>query len=252
MRNPGAQQPNSNPNPTQQQQQHHDNQTAIITNKTNRRHPGGSSPPEAHNQPIADPLAHFLAIPWTARLLTDPSAFGIVVSDRRPLASGEKQFVRGVLNGEATVRACVTFLVRVPPSPSSNGSGGGIGLLSKSKALLQGGGPQDGEDPEKPFLLFNALLDLGEGMCGFKGMLHGGAVVVLLDETMCAAANNQCDYTFTATMTTSFLSPVKLPGPVIVRSRVVRKQGRKIFVRGAIEDGDGEFYESRELYWQHD
>jgi hypothetical protein len=170
---------------------------------------------------VANPLAHFLSIPWTARLLTDPSAFGIVVSDRRPLASGEKQFVRGVLNSEATVRACVSFLVRVL-SPlekagreeegkgvrplavfddqgvggnggsRGNGSGGGIGLLPRSKALLQGGGPQDGEDPERPFLLFNALLDLGEGLCGFKGTLHGGAVVVLLDETMCSAAHNQC------------------------------------------------------------
>ena len=49
-------------------------------------------------------------------------------------------------------------------------------------------------------------------------------------------------------MTTSFLRPVKLPGPVIVRSRVVRKQGRKIYVRGTIEDGDGEFYGPREVY----
>jgi hypothetical protein len=57
--------------------------------------------------------------------------------------------------------------------------------------LLQGGGARDGEDPEKPFLLFNALLDLGEDLCGHKGTLHGGALVVLLDETMCAAADNQ-------------------------------------------------------------
>lgn len=42
-------------------------------------------------------------------------------------------------------------------------------------------------------------------------------------------------------MQTSFLKPVKLPGSVIVRSRVVRKERRKIYVRGTIEDGDGEF-----------
>jgi acyl-coenzyme A thioesterase PaaI-like protein len=51
----------------------------------------------------------------------------------------------------------------------------------------------------------------------------------------------RADYAFTATMHTSFLKPVRLPGPVIVRSRVIRKERRKIYVRGTIEDGDGEF-----------
>lgn len=175
-------------------------------------HSGGAD----HNQYIADPLAHFLAIPWTAKLLTDPAALDIVVSDRSPLASGDKQFVRTILNGATTVRACVTFLMRLPPQAqlegqgaarpaaamamlghqgSGDGDGGVEGVttppISRSRALLQGGGPGDGEDPEKPFLLFNALLDLGNDLCGYKGTLHGGAVAVLLDETMCAAADNQ-------------------------------------------------------------
>ena len=44
----------------------------------------------------------------------------------------------------------------------------------------------------------------------------------------------------TATMTTKYLKPVKLPSIVVVRARVVKKDGRKIWVRGAIEDGEGE------------
>jgi acyl-coenzyme A thioesterase PaaI-like protein len=211
---------------------------------------------------MADPLAHFLSIPWAAKLLTDPAVLDIWVSDRRPLASGEKQFVRSVLSSEATVRACVTFSLRVPASAE------GKRAVSKSAALLRGGGPEDGEDPERrPFLLFSALLDMGEGLCGFKGTLHGGALAVLLDETMCSAADNQSrecfffffchtleraretladevggvEYVVRATMTTRFLKPVKVPGAVMVRARVVRKTGRKIWVRGTIEDGDGEF-----------
>ncbi|KAH6631833.1 HotDog domain-containing protein [Chaetomium tenue] len=193
-------------------------------------------PQKHHHQATADPLAHFLAIPWTARLLTDPAAFGIVVSDRRPLASGDKQFVRSVLSSATTVRACVTFFLRLPPQGAEKK---GVVPVSKSRALLQGGGPRDGEDPERPFLLFNALLDLGEDLCGHKGTMHGGALGVLLDETMCAAADNQTQYAFTATMHTSFLRPVRLPGPVIVRSRVVRRERRKIYVRGTIEDSEG-------------
>ncbi|KAL2167399.1 hypothetical protein VTG60DRAFT_1349 [Thermothelomyces hinnuleus] len=224
---------------------------------------------EDHNQHVADPLAHFLSIPWAARLLTDPATFGVVVPDRRPLASGDKRLVRSVLNGTGTVRACVTFFVKLPAHGEEKGNdedkeeeeeeewwcagseprrgghddnGGGTRSLlplSRSTALLRGGGAQDGEDPERPFLLFNALLDLGEDLCGYKGMMHGGALAVILDETMCAAADNQSRCAFTATMSISFLRPVKLPGPVIVRSRVVKKQGRKIHVRGAIEDGEG-------------
>ncbi len=45
---------------------------------------------------------------------------------------------------------------------------------------------------------------------------------------------------YTATLTTNFLRPVKVPGVVVVRSRVVKKVGRKIWARGAIEDGEGE------------
>ncbi|KAK3902120.1 HotDog domain-containing protein [Staphylotrichum tortipilum] len=196
------------------------------------------SGPGKHNQYIKNPLAHFLAIPWTARALTDPAVLDIVVSDRSQLAAGDMQFVRDTLNSATTVRACVTYFLKLPsrdkPEEEQQQQ-----PVSKNKALLQGGGLQDGEDPNKPFLLFNALLDLGEGMCGFKGMLHGGAVVVLLDEMMCAAADNQSQCAYTATMTTNFLKPVKVPGVVVVRSRVVKKEGRKIWARGTVEDGEG-------------
>ncbi|KAK4150921.1 HotDog domain-containing protein [Chaetomidium leptoderma] len=276
-----VQQPDDDDDAVPHPHPHQEEEEAQTTSATVKK-PKHSAPPN-HNQHVADPLAHFLAIPWTARLLTDPAALDIVVSDRRPLASGDTQFVRSLLNSATAVRACVTFFLKLPPSLSSSsssssssqkGGGGGGGVvqgeeeeeeegISKSKALLRGGGPEDGEDPERPFLLFNALLDLGEDLWGFRGTLHGGALVVLLDETMCAAADNQSrdffvrlhpslnwrliwagwcvwvDYAFTATMTTKFLKPVKLPGVVMVRSRVVKVEGRKIYVRGSIEDGDG-------------
>lgn len=41
-------------------------------------------------------------------------------------------------------------------------------------------------------------------------------------------------------MATTFLKPVKLPGIVLVQSRVVKREGRKVWVRGAIEDAHGE------------
>jgi acyl-CoA hydrolase len=64
-------------------------------------------------------------------------------------------------------------------------------VAEATAALLQPGGPSDGEDPEKPFVLLTVLVELGEGMCSFNGMLHGGALLAILDEALCAAADNQ-------------------------------------------------------------
>ncbi|KAK4126157.1 hypothetical protein N657DRAFT_614653 [Parathielavia appendiculata] len=148
------------------------------------------SGPEDHNQYNPDPLGHFLTIPWAATMLTDPAAFDIIVSDRRLVLSREHQFVRSVMSSETTVRACVTFCLKLPPNEEA-GQKGVRPPISKSKKLLSGGGPENGEDPERPFLIYNVLIDLGVGLSSFRGMLHGGAMAALLDEAMCAAVNNQ-------------------------------------------------------------
>jgi acyl-CoA thioesterase FadM len=56
------------------------------------------------------------------------------------------------------------------------------------------------------------------------------------------------EYAYTASMTTTFLKPVTLPGVVLVRSRVVKVEGRKLWVRGCIEDSDGESHPSETGY----
>jgi hypothetical protein len=146
------------------------------------------SAPKNHNQYIADPVSHFRAIPWCNTLLSDPAVLDTIIPDRQPLASGESNFVRRVMNSGTTVRSCVTFF-RMLKTPGTKGLA--MHGLSKSEPLLRGGGKADGEEKRNPFLLFNALLDLGEDMCGFKGTLHGGLFAVLMDEVMGTAANFQ-------------------------------------------------------------
>lgn len=143
----------------------HDEQRGQKTHE-NPLQPG----PACHNQFIKDPLAHFLAIPWTAKLLTDPAVLHVVVPDRNPLASRDKQLVRSILNGETTVRACVAFFVG-PRSGEQQGDGEG----SKTTPLPR----------------YHAVADLGEDLCGHRGTLHGAATVLLLDETMCGAVDHQ-------------------------------------------------------------
>ncbi|KAK4227838.1 HotDog domain-containing protein [Podospora fimiseda] len=195
-----------------------------------------------HNQYIKDPVAHFKNMPWANALLSDPAIFETIVSDRRPLPSGESNFVRRVMNSGTTVRACITFF-RVIKSHKDQ-------QITKAKNLVQGGGASDGEDPKNPFLLFNALLDLGEDLCSYAGTMHGGLFGVLMDEVMGTAANFQSEHgAYTARFTTMYKRPIKLPQAVLVRGRVVRKEGRKIFVRGCIEDKDGNVMAEAEGVW---
>ncbi|KAK0627116.1 HotDog domain-containing protein [Immersiella caudata] len=205
------------------------------------------SAPKNHNQFIADPVSHFRSIPWCNTLMTDPAVLDTIIPDRQPLASGESNFVRRVMNSGTTVRACVTFF-RMLKTPG--GKGLAVDGLSKSAALLKGGSKADGEEARNPFLLFNALLDLGEDMCGFKGTLHGGLFAVLMDEVMGTAANFQAEHgAYTVQFNTMFRKAVKLPQVVLVRGRVVKKEGRKIFVRGSIEDKDGNLLGEGDGIW---
>ncbi|KAK4165864.1 HotDog domain-containing protein [Cladorrhinum sp. PSN259] len=200
-----------------------------------------------HNQYIKDPVAHFKNMPWANNLLSDPAVLEIIVVDRRPLPSGESNFVRRVMNSGTTVRACVTFFRMLkPPKPSASS----VQEITKAKAVLQGGGSQDGEDPRNPFLLFNALLDLGEDLSSYAGTMHGGLFAVLMDEVMGTAANFQSHHgAYTASFTTNYRRPIKVPQVVLVRGRVVKKDGRKIFVRGCIEDKNGNVLAEGEGLW---
>ncbi|KAF3061819.1 hypothetical protein GL218_04110 [Daldinia childiae] len=184
--------------------------------------------PTEHNQVVANPLAHFKAIPWCAALLSDPAILDIGVPDRRPLPNGDSSLVRKTMNSPTTSRACVTFYRLVKPtkpkSSSSYPSFGGTGevspaggsapsdsnkssrsgkgedkekkekkSLSASEAILSGGGKENGENPRNPFVLFNALVDLGEDCQSFPGVMHGGMHGLLMDEVMGTAANAQTE-----------------------------------------------------------
>jgi len=221
------------------------------------------SAPESHNQFIRNPVGHFRSLPWAAALLDDPAVLDTIVVDRRPLDTGESNFVRRTMNSGTTVRACVTFfrMLRSPAprgsnssnnSSSANNNGGQkeVEGITKSKALLAGGGAADGEDPKNPFLLFNALLDLGEDLCSYQGTLHGGLIAVLMDEVMGTAANFQSENgAYTVQFNTRFHRPIKLPQVILVRARVIKREGRKIHLRGAIEDKDGNLMAEADGVW---
>ncbi|KAI1769488.1 Thioesterase/thiol ester dehydrase-isomerase [Hypoxylon sp. FL1150] len=241
-----------------------------------------SASTDDHNQCVPDPLAHFKAMPWCADLLSDRAVVSVVVPDRRPLPTGESNFVRKTMNTPSTVRASVSFMRFVKPSEITSGavttspttpkkestsnSGSGSGSeskkvgegekkkkkkpLSKSEPLLSGGGKDNGEDPRNPFLLFNALADLGEDCTSYVSTMHGGLYGVLMDEVMGTAANFQSEKgAYTVSFTTKFRRAVSPPMVVLIRGRVVRKEGRKLHLRGTIEDKDGNIMAEGEGLW---
>ncbi|KAI4870055.1 Thioesterase/thiol ester dehydrase-isomerase [Hypoxylon rubiginosum] len=228
------------------------------------------SAPADHNQSVPDPLAHFKAIPWCAALLADRAVVSIVVPDRRPLPTGESNFVRKTMNSPTTVRASVSFMRVVRPAATTatprkengdekkNKKDGEENKKqnqkkkppSKSEPLLSGGGPANGEDPRNPFLLFNALADLGGDCTSYVGTMHGGLYGVLMDEVMGTAANFQSEHgAYTVSFTTRFRRAVSPPEIVLIRGRVVRKEGRKLHLRGTIEDKDGNIMAEGEGLW---
>ncbi|KAK7928193.1 hypothetical protein PG985_005191 [Apiospora marii] len=201
-----------------------------------------------HSQSVPDPVAHFKAIPWCRALIEDKANLDILVPDRRPLDSGESNFVRRTMNTPTTIKACVTFFRPVRAHPKLQASSGGA--LSKSQELLSGGGPENNENPKNPFLLFSALCDLGVDCQSYAGTMHGGLYGVLMDEVMGTAANFQsANGAYTVRFTTNMRRPVRTPQVVLVRGRVIKRDGRKLHVRGSMEDKNGEVLAEADGLW---
>lgn len=75
---------------------------------------------------------------------------------------------------------------------------------------------------------------------GFPGMMHGGIVAALLDESM-AWAMWAWDRALgvTAKMETRYRRSATVEGPLTVRARVESVRARRVEVRAHIEDADG-------------
>ena len=104
------------------------------------------------------------------------------------------------------------------------------------------------------------LLHLGHDMASHAGICHGGVLATILDEILGTLAflrvkrkNPESRGSVTANLNVDYVKPVGVPGAVMVKARVVREDGRKVYVDGEIvaipygapsggegEDQDGE------------
>ena len=76
---------------------------------------------------------------------------------------------------------------------------------------------------------------------GWEGIVHGGILATLLDETCAYAAKGLVEHVVTAEITVSYKKPVPLATELRVTATVVSQRRKIIEVKGQIEIG-GEIY----------
>ncbi|KAK0342850.1 hypothetical protein LTR91_010353 [Friedmanniomyces endolithicus] len=157
----------------------------------------------------------FQALPWTQRLLASPNLTIIPennTEDMTPTAMFNTTLYR-----PGAITAHLSFS-RPATAPDALHSGGG----SVNEQCM--------------------LLSLGHALDGKPGRAHGGFNSLVLDQLCGKAAHYSAPNTIppaTATLTVDYRAPVGTPCVVLGRAWVVEVTGRKIWVRGVIEDGEG-------------
>jgi uncharacterized protein (TIGR00369 family) len=84
-----------------------------------------------------------------------------------------------------------------------------------------------------------AVIELDAALQGYRGIAHGGIVMMLLDEVMAHAAGNAGDKVMTAAVAVRFRGPVPLGVPITLAGRVVSRRGKVLKIEGAVRDGAG-------------
>lgn len=164
-----------------------------------------------------DEVGHFRAISWCASHLQAPDLTITPAFSRTPRPNYEDALFSQTLKTPDTVSAFVCFY----PRPA---------------------------DERKTLPELKALVTLGNLVAGYGGISHGGVVASLLDETLSfihpgsrwRAYKDGVAPVVTAYLTTKYLRPVKLPGTYLITVWLAKRDGRKIFVEGVMEDEHGE------------
>ncbi|KAF8880893.1 HotDog domain-containing protein [Gymnopilus junonius] len=85
------------------------------------------------------------------------------------------------------------------------------------------------------------FLHVGRGLCGHDGIIHGGLLATLLDETLArtAISNLPEKVGVTAQLTLNYRAPTMADQFVVIKTRVDEAKGRKVNVSGSVEDLQG-------------
>ena len=172
----------------------------------------------------ASDAAYFEAIPWCSSLLSNPQYNVTSTSSREPKSSTEDALFAETFNTPSTISACLS-LYKTPTTS------------------------------EERIAEVRTLLALDSGLNGYPNVCHGGVTATILDEVIglllllnkdrdeaaAKATGKLAEFpaAVTAELTVRYLKPVMTPQVVCVVGRLVKVEGRKIWMRGSIEDHAG-------------
>ncbi|GAA5900056.1 hypothetical protein JCM6882_002601 [Rhodosporidiobolus microsporus] len=86
------------------------------------------------------------------------------------------------------------------------------------------------------------IAHVGGGLCGHEGVVHGGLLATVMDEALgrTALLNLPTNIGVTATLTMNYKKPTFANQYLVIRTELERQQGRKAWVKGRIENTEGE------------
>jgi len=82
---------------------------------------------------------------------------------------------------------------------------------------------------------------VGTGVCGHEGIVHGGLVATLLDESLArvAIANLPAKVGVTANLSIDYRAPTRADQFIVLKVKLIEVKGRKSVVGGRVEDMHG-------------
>ncbi|KAF7118073.1 hypothetical protein CNMCM5793_007459 [Aspergillus hiratsukae] len=195
-------------------------------------HPPSAPPPTSYmSEPTSDPalLEPFRAIGWSNSLLNSPDYYPIRTWSRLPKPhTGEDGFFAGTLATSSTIPHCLTLRRRnLQPPPQD------VPVWPSPTAK-----PSSAPSPNPPDVIM--MVELATpGVNGHPDTAHGGVVATLIDEAMSLAVamhavpsgDHPRGAIYTAQLDIRYKKPLRVPGLVVVRAKVVARVGRKFWVR---------------------
>jgi thioesterase superfamily protein 4 len=166
--------------------------------------------PLSFQEPPSEVKSQFSSPKWAADIFNDPTYQACTNESRVLKPTNADSFCSKTLATSDTIAACQLFYK----------------------------GPQ----PPNQFCEIIGLFKLGSGVNGHIDTCHGGFVSFLLDEIIGMAAEGgrpRDKATMTAYLKVDYKKPVRTPGTVLCRAWLEKTEGRKMWGRGTVEDGDG-------------
>lgn len=165
--------------------------------------------------------------PWCQAILQDPTYKKIPLQNRLPplrfASMGANRCFAQTLNTPASIR--------------------------NYQPIYHPGSPSSSPPTPREHLV---LVSVGSGLDSWDGILSGGILCLLVDNVCAIMASTGFEgrKAVTTELKTRFVRKMRTPGVALCRAREMRRDGRRLWIRGTVEDGEGGIYvEAEAEFW---